>query len=127
TLNSRLSTFDLRPMQLAAPTTALERWQERWADRLNPMLVRESRRLMKSRQLVSSFGLALLAAWMVSAWGVVQVGTTPMEVEVGRDFFVGYHAVLDACLFFVVPFGVFRNMSSEFREQSFEVLAISTL
>lgn len=114
-------------MHLAAPTTRLERWQERWADRLNPMLVRESRRLMKSRQLVTSFGLALFAAWLVSAWNVLQIGSAPEALEVGRDFFVGYHAVLDACLFFAVPFGVFRNMSSEFREQSFEVLAISTL
>ncbi|MEX0716280.1 MAG: hypothetical protein WD066_06835 [Planctomycetaceae bacterium] len=108
-------------------TTRLERWQEKWADRLNPMLVRESRRLMKSRQLTSSFGLALLAAWLVSAWEVLQIGGAPEALEIGRDFFVGYHAVLDACLFFAVPFGVFRNMSSEFREQSFEVLAISTL
>ncbi|MEX0702097.1 MAG: hypothetical protein WD069_08370 [Planctomycetales bacterium] len=112
---------------LSAPTTRFDRWQEAWADRLNPMLVREMRRSLKSRQFLAAFGLALLAAWLVSAWGLARLGGSGEVLEPGRDFFYGYHLVLDACLFFPVPFGVFRSMSAEFREESFEVLAITTL
>ena len=43
-------------------------------DRLNPILVKETRQALKSRQFIITFMLLLTVAWLISVFGVVLNG-----------------------------------------------------
>ena len=49
---------------------ALVAWLEGLGDRFNPIVVKEVRQALKSRQFVGTFLLLLLAAWAGSIFGV---------------------------------------------------------
>ena len=48
---------------------------DRASDWLNPILVKETRQALKSRQFVATFMLVLVSGWLISVFGVVVVGT----------------------------------------------------
>jgi hypothetical protein len=100
---------------------------ERWSDRLNPILVRETRQVLKSRQFLCTFMIMLGLAWLISLFSVAEFGGDLEYVEAGPAVFMRYYWVLMVCLFLVVPLGVFRSVSSEFAESSFEMIAVTTM
>lgn len=105
----------------------LDDWLELWGDRLNPVLVRETRQILNSRRFVWLFLAALGLSWLMMLIGVIGAGASLDYHEAGGGFFVRFFRVLIFCLFFAVPSAVFRNMMSEFRERTFETLVITTL
>src|SRR5690606_21444363 len=55
------------------PDTKISRMEhriERWGERLNPILVKEARQALKSRQFTVTFTLMLVAAWVWSILGI---------------------------------------------------------
>ena len=96
-------------------------------DRLNPILVKETRQALKSRQFIITFMLLLTIAWLISVGGAMWFGTALEYGSAGRAFFVAYFYVMGFATLFVVPFGAFRSMLNERDHNTYELLSISTL
>src|SRR5690348_633271 len=102
-------------------------WWERGADRLNPILVKEARQALKSRQFVLTFLLLLLAAWSVSVFHLATYGAQIEYGSAGRDIFFWFYFVLAIATILVIPFGAYRSLLSERDLNTFDLLSISTL
>ena len=100
---------------------------ERATDWLNPILIKETRQALKSRQFIFTFFLLLILAWTISVGGVLWAGPALEFGTAGRTFFVLYFCVLAFAIFFIVPFGAFRSMMNEREFNTYELLSISTL
>lgn len=96
-------------------------------DRLNPILVKETRQALKSRQFIVTFTLLLTIAWLISVFGAMFYGPTIEYGSAGHSFFTAYWLVIGFAILFVVPFGAFRSMLTERDQNTFELLSISTL
>jgi ABC-type transport system involved in multi-copper enzyme maturation permease subunit len=102
-------------------------WLERFGDWINPILVKETRQALKSRQFSVTFGLLLAASLLVSFGGVALSGPGLDYRSAGIGFFLAYFVVLAFAVFVVVPFGAYRSLSTEQEERTFELLSISAL
>ncbi len=105
----------------------LDDFCERWGDRINPILVRETRQALKSRQFVVTFSLLLFAAL---AWTVAgslslmpQIYTTPSAARM----LIGYYVVLAIPMLMVVPLAAYRSLEGEIDDGTLELLSITTL
>jgi hypothetical protein len=114
-------------MERAQATLSLLQWIERTADRFNPILVKETRQALKSRQFTGTFMLLLVASLLVSFGGLALAGQNIDYQSSGSNFFVAYFAVLAFAIFVVVPFGAYRSLAAEQEERTFELLSITTL
>ena len=106
---------------------AVERWLEWSGDRLNPILVKETRQALKSRQFVVTFGLLLLCGWGWSIIGMAVAGPQIYYGAQGPEIFVGYYLILAFPLVIIVPFGAFRSLAAEREDRTYELLSISAL
>jgi len=122
----------------AAPAAKSESpWASRWAkieslldrlgDRLNPILVKEARQAMKSRQFVVTFSLLLICGWLWTVLFVVSGLPAIFFAPVGPGVLVGYYIVLSVPLLIVVPYAAFRSLAGEWEDGTFELLSITTL
>jgi len=100
---------------------------DRASDWLNPILIKETRQALKSRQFVVTFSLMLTSSWLISVFGVVMEGAGAEYREIGGSFFYGYYVVLAVAIFLIVPFSAFRSLLSERDQHTWEVLSITTL
>lgn len=115
----------------AAPTSAwwqrIDDWCERFGDKLNPIVVKETRQALKSRQFVSTFSVLLCAAlgWTVvgSLMQMPQIYTTPSAPRL----LIGYYVVLAIPLLLVVPLAAYRSLEGEIDDGTLELLSITTL
>ncbi|MCO6455990.1 MAG: hypothetical protein J5I93_11890 [Pirellulaceae bacterium] len=119
-----------------APTDSywlrLERTLERASERLNPILVKEARQALKSRQFVVTFSLLLCFGWGWTVLGILllclEMGLTGVAyAPSGRFMLIGYYIVLAIPLLIVVPFSAFRSLAAEREDGTFELLSITTL
>ena len=105
----------------------LESLLDRLGDRLNPILVKEARQAMKSRQFVITFSLLLIFGWLWTvlfiSFGVPAIFYAP----VGPGVLAGYYLVLSVPLLIVVPYAAFRSLAGEREDGTFELLSITTL
>jgi len=98
-----------------------------WAgDRLNPILVKETRQALKSRQFTITFALLLICGW---AWSILGVALTPdiWYGAPGADMFFGYYLILAFPLLVIVPFGAFRSLAGEQEDRTYELMSVTTL
>lgn len=102
-------------------------WLERVADRMNPILVKETRQSLKSRQFVIAFLLLLAAGWLVSVFATLLNPSQLEYGEAGRELFATYYVILSAAIFVVVPFGAYRSLLTERDEATYEALVITSL
>jgi hypothetical protein len=100
---------------------------DRWSERLNPIVVKETRQALSSRMFPIAFLAMLGLCWVVSVALIAASGEDLYYVEAGPQFFMWYLAALLGAICFVVPLGVFRSVVAEFDGQTFEMLAITTL
>src|SRR5258708_1673749 len=114
-------------MPVAAPPALarlakLGAWLERMGERLNPILVKESRQALKSRQFAITFALVLAACWLWSIFGVSLIGPSIYYsgAGAGTKMFTGYFVILAVALLIVVPFGAFRSLADERDDRTFE-------
>lgn len=104
----------------------LDGWTQRAGEYLNPILVKETRQALKSRQFLITFSLVLLCGWVWSIGGLVLTGTIHGE-QGGRELFAGYFFILGFPLLVMVPFGAFRSLAAEWEDNTYELLSISAL
>jgi ABC-type transport system involved in cytochrome c biogenesis permease component len=105
----------------------IDRWCERIGDSLNPILVKETRQALKSRQFVTTFSVLLFAAL---AWTVVgslslmpQIYTSPSASRL----LIGYYVVLAIPMLMVVPLAAYRSLEGEIDDGTLELLSITAL
>ncbi len=105
----------------------IDRWCEQVGDSLNPILVKETRQALKSRQFVTTFSVLLFAAL---AWTVVgslmlmpQIYTSPSAPRL----LIGYYIVLAIPMLMVVPLAAYRSLEGEIDDGTLELLSITAL
>jgi hypothetical protein len=106
---------------------ALERFLGTVSERLNPILVKETRQSLKSRQFVVTFFLLLIAGWIWSLAGVALMGQEVLYGTRGAEVFWGYYCILAFPLLIIVPFGAFRSLAVEQEDRTYELLSITDL
>ena len=100
---------------------------ERLGDRFNPIVVKEVRQALKSRQFVITFLLLLLAAWAGSIFGVSYLGESIDYGSSAVTFYAGFLFALCAATLVIVPFSTFRSIVEERTETTLELLQITAL
>src|SRR5262245_47167201 len=63
-------------------------------DRLNPILVKETRQALKGRQFTITFTLVLICGWLWSIAGPALMDIDLAYGTAGRDMFMGYYVIL---------------------------------
>lgn len=109
-------------------------WLERMDDAfeslsryVNPILIKEARQALKSRQFVFSFALLLIAAWSWSLGGVLLMNPAIYFLPTGPSMLLGYYFVLAVPLLAVVPLAAHRSLASEIDDGTFELLSVTAL
>ena len=96
-------------------------------ERLNPILVKETRQALKSRQFVITFLIVLAACWMASFAGVAVIGPEIRYAAAGGVMLIAYYAILAFPLAVIVPFTAFRSLAAEQEDNTYDLLSITTL
>lgn len=105
-------------------------WERAWVwggERINPIVVKEVRQSLKSKQFTISFGLTLIAA---VGWTLIAVSLSVPRmyyIPGGMTLLVGYFCILTLPLMVIVPFSTFRSLTAETEDSTFELLSISAL
>jgi hypothetical protein len=94
---------------------------------LNPILVKETRQALKSRQFAVTFTLVLACAWVWSMMGVGIIGPGIRYGTEGGQMFAGYYVILSFAVLVIVPFGAFRSLAGEREDGTYELLSVTTL
>lgn len=105
----------------------LEHALDRGSEWLNPILVKEARQALKSRQFVVTFGMLLLFGWAWTLLGVVLSAPGIFYGAEGKGMLYGYFLVLAVPLLVVVPFSAFRSLASEREDGTYELISITAL
>lgn len=105
----------------------IDRWCERFGDSVNPILVKETRQALKSRQFMITFSVLLVAAlgWTVigSLSMMPQIYTSPSAMRM----LIGYYVVLAVPMLLVVPLAAYRSLEGEIDDGTLELLSITSL
>ena len=102
-------------------------WLEDASDWLNPILIKETRQALKSRQFIVTFLLMLIASWLISVFGTLMAGDSLEFGSAGRGLFTSYFVVLAMAIFVVVPYSAFRGLLNERDQTTLELLNITSL
>lgn len=108
------------------PLTWYDRAASWLADRCSPILLKECRQALKSRQFLWTFLLLLLATLMWSFFGISSQLATPSNAS-GLPLLVGYMTILAVPLLLIVPFAAFRSLASEQDGETIQLLTITTM
>ncbi|HZZ27119.1 MAG TPA: hypothetical protein VFE46_03855 [Pirellulales bacterium] len=99
-----------------------------WAgERLNPLLVKEVRQSLKSRQFSITFTAVLCLSWLWSIAGIARLGPEVSFGAFGPDMFFVYYLILAFPLILIVPYSTFRSLIAEREDNTYELVAITTL
>ncbi len=104
-----------------------EAWLVKASDRLNPILVKEARQALRSRQFVITFMLMLAAGWLWSIVGLASIGPSVYYAAEGPRMLFVYHLILSFPLLVVAPYSAFHSLSSERQDRTYELLSITAL
>jgi hypothetical protein len=96
-------------------------------ERANPILVKETRQALKSKQFLVTFLVVLAACWIVSFAGVAMIGPQIYYAATGPEMLMAYYAILAFPLAVIVPYTAFRSLASEQEENTYDLLSITTL
>ncbi|PQO44308.1 ABC transporter permease [Blastopirellula marina] len=123
------ANFDGEPE--AAPQTSrwqrFDEWVEYASEFLNPILVKETRQALKSRQFAVTFTLVLACGWAWSLLGVALNSPAVYYSASGPIMLVGYVDILLFPLLVIIPFTAFRSLAGEREDGTYELLSVSTL
>jgi hypothetical protein len=116
-----------QPEKRSANWVRVEGSLSRASEWLNPILVKEARQALKSRQFVVTFSLLLLFGWVWSLLGVALQSPGVYFAPGGRTMLTGYTIILMIPMLVIVPFSAFRSLAAEREDGTFELLSITTL
>ncbi|MGB7342656.1 MAG: hypothetical protein WBD20_00435 [Pirellulaceae bacterium] len=106
-----------------------------WIDRtceslsawINPILIKEARQSLKSRQFLVTFFLLLIASCLWTVLGVVSYSPDVYYVPKGNSFLIGYYLVMAIPMMGMVPLAAHRSLVAEIEDDTFEMLVITRL
>ncbi len=104
-----------------------ELWLLASVERFNPILIKETRQALKSRQFVLTFMVTLLACWIstFAVFGIV--GPEVFFVASGDRMLFVYCAILAFPLMVVVPYSAYRSIAAEQEDNTYDLLSITSL
>ena len=105
----------------------LESWLDLASDHVNPILVKESRQSLKSRQFLITFTLLLVLAVCWTFLAVALLTPAIYLAPAGKYVLSGYYWILLFPLVVIVPFTAFRSLATEREDGTYELLSITTL
>ncbi len=118
---------DFRHRITDPPQPGWETWWLWASERINPIVVKEVRQSLKSKQFTISFGLTLIAA---VSWTLIAISLMVPRIfymPAGIPLLSGYFCILVIPLMVIIPFGAFLSLTSETEDSTFELLSISAL
>jgi len=104
--------------------SALERFAV-LEDRLNPVLVKEVRQALRSKQFRGAFGLTLVIGLIVAVMIVLGGADSAAFDPIGPKFFTGIFGCLAVAVIGFVPMAAFNAMGAEFDENTYDMLVLS--
>lgn len=100
----------------------LEERLEKWSDWLNPLLIKEVRRSLKSRQFSLTLTLLVIATIFVTfVWGGYASDSG------GQGLLAAYLSILAFAGCVIIPFTVAKSVADEYTERTLELELITTL
>ncbi len=96
-------------------------------DYLNPIVVKETRQALKSRQFVFTFVALLIACWLITIIGVAMIGPGIYYSASGGMLLMWYYYVLLFPLAVIVPFSAFRSLLTEKEDNTYDLLTVTSL
>ena len=130
TIDQPQETAEPDELVAAAPATLWDRFESlliRAGDHLNPILVKEARQALRSKQFVVTFMLMLAAGWIWSIVGLASIGPAVYYSAAGPQMLFVYHLILSFPLLIVAPYSAFHSLSSERQDRTYELLSITSL
>ena len=123
-----MSTTALRDVD--SSTTRLDRldsFAERSSDLINPILIKETRQALKSRQFVLTFSVILIAsvAWTIA--GSLSMMPNIYTRPSAPRMLIGYYLLLALPMLLVVPLAAYRSLEAEIDDGTLELLSITSL
>ncbi|MEO1526165.1 MAG: hypothetical protein AAFX06_12065 [Planctomycetota bacterium] len=119
------------PLALDPEGTGFWGWVDRTVSNatswLNPILVKEARQSLKSKQFVVTFFLLLTASCLWTVMAIVFNSPDVYYVPSGDSVMGGYFVILSVSMFAFVPIVAFRSLAAELDEGTYEMLAITRL
>ncbi len=112
------------------PDSAWDRFEAllaRASDRLNPILVKEARQALRSRQFVITFFLMLIAGWVWSILGLATIGPAVYYSAEGPQMLFVYHMILSFPLLVVAPYSAYHSLAAERQDRTYELVSITAL
>lgn len=105
----------------------IDRWGTRWGDTVNPILVKETRQALKSRQFVATFSLLLFASLVWTIVGSLQQMPQIYYLPSATNLVIGYYFLLAVPMLLVVPMAAYRSLEGEVDDGTLELLSITSL
>ena len=104
---------------------ALLHWLDDTSDWLSPIVVKEVRQMVRSREFVYSFAASLIAALAVAFYGAANAMSGGGTI--GGSTFVALMVCLTLLGLLVVPIGAFSALRNERMEQTLELVTVTAL
>ncbi len=119
------------PLALDVEGTGFLSWLDRRVEQvsswLNPILIKEARQSLKSRQFIITFFLLLLASTSWTILGVILNAPDVYYVPTGQSLLAGYYFILAIPMMGIVPLAAYRSLAAEIDDDTFEMLVITRL
>ncbi len=126
-----MSGLQPHPLTLDPEGEGFWGWVDRVSERaggwLNPILVKEARQALKSKQFVITFFCLLACSWIWTIMGIVYNSPDVYYVSTGLSMLYGYYFVLAIPMLGMVPLVAHRSLAAEIDDGTFEMLAITKL
>ena len=109
------------------PDTLGDRIWDWFTERAGPIVVKEVRQSLKSKQFTISFGLTLLASVV---WTVLAISLTVPRIYYipgGMTLLVGFLCIMIVPLMIIIPASAIRSLIAETEDSTYELLSISAL
>ncbi|MEO1615384.1 MAG: hypothetical protein AAFV88_06015 [Planctomycetota bacterium] len=105
----------------------LDQWIQRATHWFNPILIKEARQSLKSRQFLVTYFCLLVASCAWTVLGVVFNAPEIYFIPHGEELLGGYYLILAVSTLAFVPLVAFRSLAAELDEGTYEMLAITRL
>ncbi len=99
---------------------------ERLGDRLNPLVVKEVRQGLRSRLFWVSFGLMLLACFILSLVAYAATRDAGLGTH-GQGYFFAFFVCLAMVHFFIIPYSAYRSLAREREDETWVLLILTGL
>ncbi len=130
-LGGQNDEVDYHPLALDSQEPGIWGWIDRTCENasawVNPILIKEARQSLKSRQFLATFFLLLTASCLWTTLGVMSNSPDVYYIPTGSTFLIGYYLVMAIPMIGIVPLAAHRSLVAEIENETFEMLVITRL